>query len=1246
MLQSPCCSSAFSWLWTTYLSQVSRLILLEVAPVFTTTPSCGHDAIFYQVVLPERTSPTKTQTACRLRSSYPVLNIIFTLFWRPFCPTRPVSIVFWFSPPNSPRTHPRAPPIYITSEALLHLNSFTSIPTGNTHYQSSRRQLHVTGDATCTYAPSLLSSLGPCFPHKPGPACLLPKSWRFQSSCLLFCCCPPPLPDPLSHTLPTQIPASGCHYDAGQHHHHHHCHWHTHSKSESHVCYPPSGMCDHVFPHALMEPITDRYSCSAAYLGSTMNVMGGAGKRRAHVEQQSSSTGGSSRASTARTPKSISRLDGNRDPDSYRAPIEYSNEKDLKNLSDFLGLKGWYIARGKPLPQNLPQRPAEFNKLGKEALVTLNTFNVAQFPTQTVYQYDIECSKKIDPKDLKEFKGLRGLLKKLWNSKTAKEQLGEPHHLWIYDGNKLAWSTRNFDRDETRITVNLDDPKNCGKARKPRDDGKENIHTLFIRKTRKVDFASLRSFLDRGSDWTPTCIDTINFLDHLMREGPAQKYTQIKKSFFQRGENRFDLGGGVEAFKGVFSSLRPVLNDNFQKSLSVNVDVANGTFWRPQELGRALLQAFNCTQPQLAQRFREAKQDWKKSTFRRDLRRFKHVGITSIHGTPQQWTIDEFVPMDVNDAKFEDPDGRQISLMQYFQQKYGKNLAPGFPVVKVTKKIRRKDVYLPLDVLRIDPNQRYNTKLSDQQTSAMIKFAVTLPEGRWRDINNGVRLLDWQKDSYLTHYGLKIDPKPATVKARVLPPPIVNFGPCRDAKLKDQDMLNGRWRLDGRKFALANQKEVKAWGVCCIMPTRRNDPGLSKDVVGKFFSEFIKTYEGHGGRFAVHPKYGKLPWFGQGSLADGGALVEKAYNATGNQFNTTPSLLFFIVNDRNTEVYRRLKKSLDCRYGIASQVLQSKHVQSCSGQYISNVCMKVNAKLGGTTTWVQSSVIPKMNPAFASTSTMVVGADVSHPAPGAGSGEASSIAAITVSQDARFTRYWAEVQTNGNRIEMITTKNIENHFTPMVKNWMQRAGNGHPPKHVMYIRDGVSEGQYAAVLEDEVTDMKKAFKALGARDCPKFIVMIAGKRHHIRFFPQKGDRNKNALPGTLVESGCTHPFEFDFYMCSHVAIKGTARPIHYACILNEAEWDSRQIQQFIFEHAYSYVRSTTPVSLHPAVYYAHLAADRARAHLNENPVSSGKKESKPPEAQSSTGSTGKREVNVAPLIKMGNGGHKEFMWFV
>ncbi|KAF2789751.1 Piwi-domain-containing protein [Melanomma pulvis-pyrius CBS 109.77] len=992
--------------------------------------------------------------------------------------------------------------------------------------------------------------------------------------------------------------------------------------------------------------------------------MAGPAKKRAHAEKKTSGPSDaqqSSREDAGRTqrstPKSIPRLDGNKDPavshaDPNRAPIDYSRANDLKNISDFLGMAGWYVARGYTIPDSLPQRPAKFNNLGRECALTLNTFNVLQSPSTIVHQYDVSWGSDTDVTK-------RILIKKIWNSDAVKTALGEPTNLWVYDGNKLAWSGKRLDRDDFRITVDLDvEEANAATAagKQPRNRKNKNVHTVFVRWTRQVDFAHLNAFLSGHASWSADCIDTINFLDHVMREEPSRKYTQIKKSFFQRGEQRFDLGGGVEAFKGVFASLRPVLNDKFEKSLSVNVDVANGTFWRAQDVLRALQQVFNCNESQFSARWLEAKKDWKRSQLRKDLGRFSRVGITSVHdkGSPVQWTIDAIMDKDANEATFPDPDDRRdgvepknlrkISVANYFKTKYNITCKPKLPVVRVTKKIRGQAVYLPIEYLVIDGNQRYNTKLSDTQTSQMIKFAVTLPAQRWAAVQSGVRLLNWDNDKYLKHYGIKINPTASKVKARILPSPSVHFGQgSKEATINAKDLIQGRWRLDGRKFAIPNEKPLMAWGVCVI--TGRGAP--PQPAVKAFVDNLVRIYESHGGKITSHPKFGKTPWMGPGNLADGGELVAKAYNATGNQYQLRPSLMVFIVNDRNVDVYRRIKKSCDVRFGVPSQVLQAKHILSNSPQYISNVCMKINAKLGGATCVTKSLVIPKVAPKSATIPTMVVGADVSHPAPGAGSEAAASFAAITMSNDHHFTKYWAAVQTNGNRVEMVTTQNIHDHMGVMAKNWMQRIGRGQPPARVLYIRDGVSEGQYAAVLEEEVRDMKECFRKIGCKQIPKFTVVIAGKRHHIRFFPDKGkgDRNDNPIPGTLVETGCTHPFEFDFYLCAHSAIKGTARPIHYQCILNEGEWQSTELQSFIFEHSYQYVRSTTPVSLHPAVYYAHLAADRSRAHLNDNPVSSGKKEAKA--EQSTTGSSSKNKVEIGPLLEMNNSiGLKESMWFV
>lgn len=228
---------------------------------------------------------------------------------------------------------------------------------------------------------------------------------------------------------------------------------------------------------------------------------------------------------------------------------------------------------------------------------------------------------------------------------------------------------------------------------------------------------------------------------------------------------------------------------------------------------------------------------------------------------------------------------------------------------------------------------------------------------------------------------------------------------------------------------------------------------------------------------------------------------------------------------------------------------------------------------------------------------MIIGADVTHPAPGSASG--CSYGAITVSMDRICARYAAAVESNGERVEILTAKSIEEMLRPLVQHWCEEISGGKVPTHVYYFRDGVSEGQYGAVLRDEIGELKKVFASFGQHDVslplpryintyadqkmqPLFTVVVAEKRHHIRFFPTPGlgsDRNGNPVPGTLVEKDVTHPFLFDFYLCSHTAIQGTARPTHYHILLNQCKIDPETFQKMIYDHSYQYMRATTPVSV-------------------------------------------------------------------
>ena len=60
-------------------------------------------------------------------------------------------------------------------------------------------------------------------------------------------------------------------------------------------------------------------------------------------------------------------------------------------------------------------------------------------------------------------------------------------------------------------------------------------------------------------------------------------------------------------------------------------------------------------------------------------------------------------------------------------------------------------------------------------------------------------------------------------------------------------------------------------------------------------------------------------------------------------------MMVFMLDGKDAFQYLRIKKSADCRWGVVSQCMQTAHITRCQAQYISNVLMKFNAKLGGVT---------------------------------------------------------------------------------------------------------------------------------------------------------------------------------------------------------------------------------------------------------------------------------------------------------
>lgn len=494
------------------------------------------------------------------------------------------------------------------------------------------------------------------------------------------------------------------------------------------------------------------------------------------------------------------------------------------------------------------------------------------------------------------------------------------------------------DSPQIRVNVDLDKEKNDGK----KISGK-NEYRFQVRRTTHIKFDLLDQYLRGKTDWTNDCLEAITFIDHLMREMPRRNLNQIKRSFFPQNGPRLALGSGVEAAKGVYASLRVAYNGHGNgASLVANVDVANGTFWMQQTMMQALCAVTRARNPDdLARMFRPALDDpsnFKKTQIYDMLKRVRRVKVLTYHRDKQngeEFIIDKVIAKDPTQYTFKmnegKPDERTVSLQQYWRQTYNINTQPGFGVVEMTKKMFGKPIAMPIDTLRIKPNQRYALKLDDQQTSQMIKFAVTVPAERWNNIQKGTELLNWQSDKYLKNYGLEISAKRVEVKGRILPTPDVTFA---NGSIAGTQAGQGRWRIDGKKFMTSNPTPLKSWGVCVIQDREAPDQAAT----AAFFKNFVSIYQGHGGKIA-NPSPVMLP----GHLQRGGEMITDIWNATGQKNNSRPEILFFVMHRKDTMLYKQIKKSCDVRYGVVSQCLQARHVKTNQGQYISNVCMKVCA---------------------------------------------------------------------------------------------------------------------------------------------------------------------------------------------------------------------------------------------------------------------------------------------------------------
>lgn len=338
------------------------------------------------------------------------------------------------------------------------------------------------------------------------------------------------------------------------------------------------------------------------------------------------------------------------------------------------------------------------------------------------------------------------------------------------------------------------------------------------------------------------------------------------------------------------------------------------------------------------------------------------------------------------------------------------------------------------------------------------------------------------------------------------------------------------------------------------------------------------------------------------------------------------NLLLVILPCAISPVYHRVKSLGDLTYGVHTVCVVASKLAKLQGQdqYFTNVALKFNLKFGGHNQLVDGSHLGIID----ENKTMVVGIDVTHPSPGSAQA-APSIAGMVASIDKYVSQFPGIVRVQSQvRQEMVSAT------TEMLKSrlclWKELGKHEAFPENILIYRDGVSEGQYQTVIDTELPLLRAACKELyppadQKKGLPRLTIVIVSKRHHTRFYPstiQDADRFSNNPAGTVVDRGVTESGAWDFYLQSHTAIQGTARPAHYFVVLDEI-FRSRYskgvppgfrnvadvVESLSQALCYTYGRATKAVSICAPVYYADILCERARVYLRDvyeaSPTASG-----------------------------------------
>ncbi|KAF8145975.1 argonaute-like protein [Mycena galopus ATCC 62051] len=746
----------------------------------------------------------------------------------------------------------------------------------------------------------------------------------------------------------------------------------------------------------------------------------------------------------------------------------------------------------------------------------------------------------------------------------------------VFDGKKnlyapvelnLGGESREFDVSLPGAPANRDRP--------PR------IYKIRLTRVAIINTEILHRFIEGKQSFDNAVSTALMAFNVVIRMEPSQRFPIKGRSFFTE-EGSKAIGAGLVLWRGYFQSIRPAVG-----RMLINVDISTGVMYQSGPLIKLCLSflGLNVNDPLQLSRNLDDRRRIKLSRF-----------ITGIRVETQDATRDpnpnnavrrarvvrKLSQLGASDVTFQMRGGETKTVARYYQETTGRPLR--FPTVFCVEV--GQGALIPLELCNVLPGQLVKKEIPDDKTADLVAFATKKPKERLEAIRRGMEVLAYGQSEYVRKFGLQVDPTILSTKARILRPPTLKYGV--GGKAPTVDPRNGAWNMADKKFY--RPATITSW-VLVVFDTRLPE-NLLQDVARGLVQGCTST-----GMTVVNPQPVLRRMNGQSKISQ---QLQAAGAECFAQTKAPPTLFVIILPDGGNDIYTLVKHWGDIDKGVATQCLKSRNCTRANMQFWANVALKINVKLGGINVITDPTQVTILsdprNP------TVVMGADVMHP--GAGTHGRPSYAAVVSSVDSNAAKYVAVQRVQQSRQELITDLKEMTTYTLGKYMSYREAVEKVPlalkaPKRLIFYRDGVSEGQFQQVLDQELPLIKAACQELKIN--PKITLCVVGKRHHVRLFPvrdQDADRSGNCPAGTVIDRDIGHPTEFDFYLQSHGGLLGTSRPGHYSVLYDENGLTADTMQALSFALCHVYAASTRSVSIPAPVYYADTVCTRAKIHFD------------------------------------------------